>query len=167
MKNLKDILVESILDDIETTMNNGVNDAIIDMIFSKDLNKRRQCFDKLLSMIESYHSKQHNTTAKMKSSDSYFVEFVWPIDIQNGEATEILDWISYVQICKRTGLSYRTVCIGASDNRFGGTISVHEDNWNYTQPNFTPKAKNTKLYEVPEKLNSLFEQIQMEAYKHK
>lgn len=155
MKTLK----ESLLDNIETTMDNGANDVIIDMIFDKDLNKRRQCFEQLLMKVESYHPKEHKTTSKMKNSDSYFVEFVWPIGIQNGEATEILDYISYIQICKRTGLSYRTVCIGASDGRFGSKIDVHEDNWNYTQPNFTPKAKNTKLYEVPEELNGLFKRI--------
>lgn len=166
MNNIYDIY-ESILNDIESTMNNGTNDIIIDMIFNKDLNKRRQCFEQLLLKIESYHSKEHKNTAKMKNSDSYFVEFVWPIGIQNGEATEILDYISYIQVCKRTGLSYRTVCIGASDGKFGGKIDVHEDNWSYTQPNFSPKAKNTKLYEVPEELNDLFKRIQMEAYNHR
>lgn len=160
-------LYESILGDIETSMNNGVNDVIIDMIFDKDLNKRRQCFEQLLSNVESYHPKEHKTTSKMKNSDSYFVEFVWPIGIQNSEAPEILDQISYIQICKRTGLSYITACIGASYDKFGGKIYVHENNWNYTQPNFTPKAKNTKLYEVPEELNDLFKRIQMEAYKYR
>jgi hypothetical protein len=166
MKSIYNIY-ESILGDIETAMSNGVNDVIIDMIFDKDLNKRRQCFEQLLSSVESYHPKEHKTTSKMKNSDSYFVEFVWPIGSQNGESTEILDWISYIQICKRTGLSYRTVCIGALDIKFGNKIDIYEMNWNNTQPNFTPKAKNTKLYEVPEELNDLFKRIQMEAYKHR
>lgn len=160
-------IYESILDDIETTMANGTNDAIIDMIFNKDLNKRRKGFEQLLSMVESYRSKEHKSTAKMKNSDSYFVEFTHPLGIQNGEATEILDEISYIQICKRMGSIYRTVCINASDETWGNRISIFDLKWNYTQPNFNPKAGNTKLYEVPEELNDLFSQIHAEAYYHK
>lgn len=163
MKSLK----ESLLDDIETTMNTGVNAVIIDTLFDKDINKRRKGFEQLLSIVESSHPKEHKTTAKMKNSDSYFVEFTWPLSIQNGEATQILDYISYMQICKRKGLSYRTTYINASENRFGDKIDCIEEDWRSTQPNFNPKASNTKLYEVPEGLNDLFKQIQMEAYNHR
>lgn len=132
-------------------------------MFSKDIQQRRKAFDELCLMVESYHPKQHKTTAKMKNSDSYFVEFTYPLSIQNGEATEICDWISYIQICKRIGSFYRTVCINTSRNRWGDKISVYELSWRHTQPNFNPKASNTKLYEVPEELNELFGQIQMKA----
>lgn len=162
MKTLK----ESLLDDIDTTMNSGTNGIIVDMLFDKDLNKRRQGFEQLLSKVESYRPKEHKTTAKMKSSDSYFVEFTRPIKVEDGELTnEILDWISYIQICKRMGLDYITVCINASDDRFGDQIVVFETKWHYAQANFNPKAGNTKLYEVPEELNDLFRQIQAESYK--
>jgi hypothetical protein len=156
-------LYESILD----TEKDYDSDILIKSLFSKDLQQRRRGFDNLLLKVESYHPKEHKNTAKMKNSDSYFIEFVQPIKIENGDATEILDYISYIQVCKRIGLSYRTVCIDASDGRFSGKIDVYENNWSYTQPNFTPKAKNTKLYEVPEELNGLFRQIQAEAYKHR
>lgn len=161
MKSLYNIY-ESILDDIETSMNSGVNNIIIDMIFNKDINKKRQGFKQLLSLVESYHPKRHKTTAKMKDSDSYFVEFTRPIKIENGELTnEILDWIGYIQICKRIGSDYRTIYFNASDTRrFDYT---HVINWNYTRLNFNPKAGNTKLYEVPEELNGLFERIEKEA----
>lgn len=160
-------LYEGILADMESTIDRGEYDVILSQIFRHNLQQRRVAFDALLSMIESYHPKLHNTTAKMKNSDSYFIEFVYPIAVQNGETTGVLDYISYIQICKRIGLDYRTVCIGASDSKFGGKIDVYEQNWRYTQPNFTPKAKNTKLYEVPEELNDLFRRIQMEAYNHR
>lgn len=159
-------LYESILD-IDKDYD---NDVLISMLFSKDIQQRRKAFESLLSMIESYHPKQHKTTAKMKNSDSYFVEFTRPMKIENHEATEILDYITYIQVCKRKGLSYTTVCINAGDdkwNREGSKINVYETNWNYTQPNFNPKSFNVKLYEVPEELNELFKQIQMESYKHK
>ena len=45
-------IYESILDNVENTMANGVNDAIIDMIFSKDIYKRRKGFETLLSLVE-------------------------------------------------------------------------------------------------------------------
>lgn len=156
-------LYESLLD----TEKDYDNDILINLLFSKDMQQRRKVFDELCLMVESYHPKQHKTTAKMKNSDSYFVEFTHPLDVQNGDDTKILDWISYIQICKRIGLSYRTVCINASEGRFGDKIDIYECNWNYTQPNFNPKASNTKLYEVPEELNDLFRQIQMKAYNHR
>ena len=157
-------LYESILD----TEKDWDNDILIKSLFSKNLQQRSRGFDSLLLMVESHHPKEHKTTAKMKSSDSYFVEFTRPIKIEDGELTnQILDWISYIQICKRiSGLSYRTVCINAEDE-FGGKINVYDTNWNYTQSNFNPKAENTKLYEVPEELNDLFRQIQEEVYKHR
>ena len=167
MKTLK----ESLLNDIETTMNRGVNDVIIDMIFDKDINKRRKGFEQLLLKVESYHPKQHKTTSKMKNSDSYFVEFTYayPLGIQNGEATKILDYISYVQICKKSGLGsyYKTVAIYASDDDLGNKISIYDSKWDYTKANFNPKASNTKLYEVPEELNELFRQIQIKTYNYR
>lgn len=166
MNSIYDIY-ESILDDVETAMDNGTNDIIIDMIFNKDLNKRRQGFDQLRLLVESYHPKRHMTTTKMKNSDSYFIEFTRPLKIENGLAIDICNCISYIQICKRTESYYRTVCINASEGSWGDKINVYETNWNYTRANLNPKASNTKLYEVPEELNNLFEQIQMEAYKHK
>lgn len=159
-----DILYKTV---IETTMNTGANDVIIDMLFNKDINKRRQGFEQLRSMVESYHPKEQKTTAKMKNSDSYFVEFTWQLENLRYGFAKICDWISYMQICKRTGLSYRTTYINASENKFGDKIDCVEEEWRSTQPNFNPKAPNVKLYEVPEGLNDLFKRIQMEAYKHR
>jgi hypothetical protein len=160
-------LYESLLSDIDTTLARGEHDVIINNILSTNLQQRRKAFDELRLLVESYHPKRYMTTAKMKNSDSYFVQFTRPFKIENGLARDICDWISYIQVCKRIDSSYRTVCIGASDDRFGDKISVFELSWRHTQPNFNPKASNTKLYEVPEELNELFERIQMEVYKHK
>lgn len=159
------VVHESLLD---VDKDYDVNDVLIGTLFSKDIQQRRDAFGILLKMVESYSPKQHKTTAKMKSSDSYFVEFTYPIKVENGKAaTEIHDWISYIQICKRIGSFYRTVCINTSRDRWGDKINVYELSWRHTQPNFNPKSSNTKLYEVPEELNELFRQIQMEAYKYK
>ena len=119
MKNLKDVLVESILDDIDVQMNKGQHDILIDLLFNKDIYKRRKGFETLLSLVESHRPKRHTTTAKIKNSDSYFVQFTRPLKIENGLARDICDWISYIQICKRTGLDYRTACINASEGSWG------------------------------------------------
>ena len=164
MKHIKDIILESLLD---TEKDYDVNDMLIDILFDKNIQRRSDAFGALLKMVESYSPKQHMTTAKMKNSDSYFVQFTYPLKIENGEATEIHDWISYIQICKQIGSYYKTVCINASEDRWGDKISVYELSWRHTQPNFNPKASNTKLYEVPKELNGLFKQIQKEASNHK
>jgi hypothetical protein len=161
-------LKESLLDDIETTMSNSVKDvAIIDMIFDKDINRRRKGFEELRLLVESYRPKRHNSTNKMKNSDSYFVEFTYQFKIENGLARDICDYMSHIQVFKRTLLSYKTVCINASDDNWSNRIYTLMTTWNYHRQNFNPKASNVKLYEVPKELNGLFERIQMEAEKHK
>lgn len=165
MKTITDFMNESLLGDMEKAMSTGENDILIELIFDKDLNKRRQGFEQLLTMIESRRPKRLMATAKMKNSESYFIEFTQQIENEDGEGEG--NYISYIQICKRTGLSYRTVCIGSMRRRGGNLVNVYEMKWNDTQPNFNPKWPGTKLYEVPEELNDLFNQIQMEAYNHK
>ena len=81
MKSIYNIY-ESILDDIETTMTNGTNDVIIDMIFDKDLNKRRKGFEQLLSLVESYRPKQHKTISKLKSSIVTLLSFIGQLKLR-------------------------------------------------------------------------------------
>lgn len=163
MKTITDFMNESLLGDMEKAINNSESNVLIDVIFDKDLNKRRQGFEQLLRIVESRNAKRHMTTSKMKNSESYFIEFTQQVENEEGDGT----YISYIQICKRTGLDYRTVCIGAMRTRGGNLVNVYEMKWNNTQPNFNPKLPNTKLYEVPEELNDLFYRIQMEAYNHR
>lgn len=162
-------LYESILDDIDVQMNKGQHDVLIDLLFDKDINNRRNSFEQLKSLVESYHSKQHKTTAKMKDSDSYFIQFTKSFKIKNGEVVdELMHYISYIYICKRTGpYGYRTTFINASDEQFGCNINDWIEKWQYTRGIFKPQSKGCMLYEVPKELNSLFEQIQMEANKRK
>lgn len=164
MKTLK----ESLLSDIETTLARSDNDIILSKLFSANLQQRREAFNDLLLLVESYHPNRCITTAKMKNSDSYFVEFTYPIKIENGEATVVIyDCISYIKICKRTDSSYIIADIDATDGRYGDKISISELPWNYARSEFNPKASCTKTYEVPDKLNNLFERIQMKAYHNK
>lgn len=157
-------LYESILD----VDKNYDNDVLISLLFSKNLQQRRLAFKRLSDLIKSHNAKQHKTTAKMKSSDSYFVEFTHPIKVENGEVTtQIINQINYIQICRRTDALYRTICINASGEGWGDKITHFQLTWRHTQPNFNPKSQNISLYEVPEELNDLFRLIEIGAYNYK
>lgn len=165
MKRLTDLLNESLLD----TEKDYDNDLLISMLFNKDIQLRRDAFRTLLKMIESYRPKQHMTTAKMKNSDSFFIQFSKSYEIKDGDiTTTLMPYFSYIYICKRSGpYGYRTTFINASDEQYGRNINDYIERWQYTRSNFNPRSKGIILYEVPEELNELFKQIQMEASKHK
>lgn len=165
MKTLK----ESLLSDIDTTLARGEYDVILNGLFSTNIQQRRDAFENLFNLITSHDAKQQKTTAKMKSSDSYFIQFSKSFKVKNGEVVdELMHYISYIYICKQTGpYGYRTTFINASDELYGRNINDYIERWQYTRSNFTPQSKANVLYEVPKELNSLFEQIQKEASKHK
>ena len=159
------VVHESLLD----VDKNHDNDILINLLFSKDIQQRRDAFGVLLKMIESYRLKQHMTTAKMKNSDSYFIQFSKSYEIKDGNVTAtLMPYFSYIYICKRTGqYGYRTTFINASDAQSGRNINDYIESWQYTRSNFNPRSNGSILYEVPEELNELFKQIQKEASNHK
>ena len=159
------VVHESLLD----VDKNYDGDVLINLLFSKDIQQRRNAFESLLNLITSYNAKQHKTTAKMKDSDSYFIQFTKSFKIKNGDVVdELMPYFSYIYICKRAGqYGYRTTFINASDEQAGRNINDYVERWQYTRSNFTPQSKSSILYEVPEELNSLFKRIQMEASNHK
>lgn len=159
------VVHESLLD----VDKNYDDDVLINLLFSKDIQQRRNAFESLLNLITSYGTKQHKTTAKMKDSDSYFIQFTKSFKIKNGDVVdELMPYFSYIYICKRTGqYGYRTTFINASDEQFGRNINDWIEKWQYTKGLFKPQSKGCMLYEVPEELNGLFKRIQMEASNHK
>lgn len=169
MKHLQDIVLESLLDSEDEIFDKGKYSGLISRIFSKNLDERRLAFSALKSLIESHSPKQHKTTTKMKNSDSYFIQFSKSFKVKNGEVVdELLDYISYIYICKQTGqYGYRTTFINASDEQFGRNINDWIERWQYTRGIFKPQIKGCILYEVPEELNDLFKEIQAEAHNYK
>lgn len=169
MKHLQDIVLESLLDDEDEIFNKGKYSGLISRIFSKSIDERRLAFGDLESLIESHNPKQHTTTAKMKSSDNYFIQFSRMFKIENGESTgELMHYISYITICKQTEpQSYRITLIDASDEKLGRGISDYVERWQYVRSDFNPRSNGCALYEVPEELNDLFKIIQVEAHNHK
>lgn len=168
MKHLQDIVLESLLDDEDEIFDKGKYSGLISRIFSKNLDERREAFGDLKSILESHNPTRHKTTNKMKNSDSYFIQFTKSFKIKNGEPTdELMPYISYIDICKRTGShNYRTIFIEASDGLLGRIIDYVET-WQYVRSNFDPRSKGCILYEVPEELNELFRAIQAEAHNYK
>lgn len=170
MKTLK----ESLLSDIDTTLERGEHDVILNGIFSTNIQQRRTALEHLLNLIISYGAKQQKTTAKMKNSDSYFIQFCQgsePLKIKNGDATDerrLAHFISCIYVCKRSGqYGYRTSFINASDEQYGCNINDWIERWQYTRGSFKPQIKGYMLYEIPEELNELFKRIQMEASNHR
>lgn len=159
------VVHESLLD----VDKNYDNDLLIRMLFNKDIQLRRDAFSILLKMIKSYHPERHMTTAKMKNSDSFFIQFSKSYEIKDEDVTDTLTpYLSYIYICKRVGpYGYRTTFINASDQQYGSNFLDFVEKWQYTRANFNPQSKGSILYEVPEELNKLFERIQTEVSKHK
>lgn len=169
MKTLYNTIQESLLSDIDTTLARGAYDIMLNNLFSDNIQQRRGAFEDLLSLITSYNTKQQKTTAKMKNSDSYFVQFSKSYKVKDGEVSdELMHYISYIDICKRSGpYGYKITHINASDEQFGRNINDWIERWQYARSVFKPQFKGCVLYEVPEELNELFERIQREAFKHK
>lgn len=168
MKTLEEYINESILSDIDTTLARSEHDIILSKLFSSNLQWRREALNDLLLLVESYHPNRCTTKAKIKNSNSYCVEFTYPMKIENGEVTGVCDWISYIKIiCKRTSSSYILIDIDATGGRHGDKISISILPWNYAILEFNPKSSYNKIYEVPDKLNDLFKRIQMKAYNNK
>ena len=68
-------LKESILDDIEITMNKGQQDVIIDMLFDKDDLTRQNGIDVLYKTVIDTNPKRIASANKIKTSDKYFIHF--------------------------------------------------------------------------------------------
>jgi hypothetical protein len=168
MKSLYNTLQESLLSDIDATLECGEHEVILSNIFSTNIQQRRDALENLLNLITSCGAKQQKTTAKMKNSDSYFIQFVQgskSFKIKNGDNDdELMHYISCIYVCKRSGpYGYRTSFINATDEQYGCNINDWIERWQYTRGSFKPQIKEYMLYEVPEELNELFRRIQMEA----
>lgn len=174
MKSLYNTIQEGLLSDIDATLERGEHEVILSNIFSTNIQQRRDALENLLNLITSYGAKQQKTTAKMKKSDSYFIQFCQgseSLKIKNGDATDerrLTHYISCIYVCKRSGqYGYRTSFVNASDEHYGCNINDWIERWQYIRGSFKPQIEGYMLYEVPEELNELFKRIQLEAQNHR
>lgn len=159
-------LKESILNDIEITMNKGQQDVIIDMLFDKDDLTRQNGIDLLYKTVIDTNPKRIASANKIKISDKYFIHFS---DIRIGQHDD--KRINNIILLKHNVDDNCIVLsiIGIVCASFYRPIVAYKEdikNWNRTLRS-TLKSKDGELYEVPEELNDLFRQIQMEAYNHR
>lgn len=160
MKTLK----ESLLDDIETSMNKGQHSVLIDLLFDKDDSTRQSGIEILYKIVIETNPKQIASTNKIKMSDKYFIHFS---DIRIGSHDD--KRINNINLLKRNNDNYAILSIiGIGRASFYRPITAYTENlenWNRIRSIVMPK--DAELYEVPEVLNDLFRKIQMEAYKHR
>ena len=155
-------LKESILDDIEITMNKGQHDVIIDMLFDKDDLPRQNGIDTLYKIVIENNPKQITSINKVKMSDKYFIHFS---DVRTGSHND--KRLNNINILKRNDDNYAVLSIiGIGRASYWRPITAYTEDlekWNRICSIITPK--DAELYEVPEKLNNLFEQMEKETNK--
>lgn len=165
MKSIYNIY-ESILDDIDVQMKRGESDIILSYIFSNKINDRQKGFELLHNKIKTSKSKKINSTSKMKSSESYFVQFGRSIKVENGESTnEVVGPIQNLRCLKKNDLDYHFVSVCAYESSFEalGIHSYQMSNWRYIKDEFQPKAYD--VYEISEDMEGLIDTIMKTAEK--
>jgi hypothetical protein len=157
-------LKESILDDIEITMNKGQHDVIIDMLFDKDDLTRQNGIDILYKTVIDTNPKQIASANRIKISDKYFIHFS-DIRIGQHDDKKINNIILLKHNVDDNCIVLSIIGIGRA-SFYRPIVAYKEDikNWNRTLRS-TLKSKDGELYEVPEELNSLFEQMEKETNK--
>ena len=141
MKNLKDIILEKLkvtkhdlpgLDIADT-------DTVIEFLTGDDIKRRQIAIDTIREEVINYGCEQMTSTNKIKSSESYFIQFS-KIYLHS----ETPD--SLMMLRKRMYDNYYTVIINADDNLYNHRIIGLTEPWNRTQPNLAPKTE--EIYKI-------------------
>ena len=141
MKNLKDIILEKLkvtkhdlpgLDIADT-------DTVIEFLTGDDIKRRQIAIDTIREDVINYGCEQMTSTNKIKSSESYFIQFS-KIYLHS----ETPD--SLMMLRKRMYDNYYTVIINADDNLYNHRIIGLTEPWNRTQPNLAPKTE--EIYKI-------------------
>ena len=141
MKNLKDIILEKLkvtkhdlpgLDIADT-------DTVIEFLTGDDIKRRQIAIDTIREEVINYGCEQMTSTNKIKSSESYFIQFS-KIYLHS----ETPD--SLMVLRKRMYDNYYTVIINADDNLYNHRIIGLTEPWNRTQPNLAPKTE--EIYKI-------------------
>lgn len=159
MKTLK----ESLLDDIDTTMNKGQYDILIDLLFDKDDSTRQNGITRLYETITEVNPKQIKSTNKLKMSDKYFIHFS---DVRIGSHDDTV--VNNINVLKRNDDKYTVLSIiGIGRASFWKPIVAYTEdleNWNRIRSIVMPK--DAELYEVPDSLITLMVKLIDEANKY-
>lgn len=159
MKTLK----ESLLDDIDTTMNKGQYDILIDLLFDKDDSTRQNGITRLYETITEVNPKQIKSTNKLKMSDKYFIHFS---DVRIGSHDDTV--VNNINVLKRNDDKYTVLSIiGIGRASFWKPIVAYtEDLENWNRIRSIVMSKDAELYEVPDSLITLMVKLIDEANKY-
>lgn len=156
-------LYESLLDDIDTTMNKGQYDILIDLLFDKDDSTRQNGITRLYETITEANPKQIKSTNKLKMSDKYFIHFS---DVRIGSHNDTV--VNNINVLKRNDDKYTVLSIiGIGRASYWKPIVAYTedlDNWNRIRSIVMPK--DAELYEIPDSLTTLMVKLIDEANKY-
>lgn len=156
-------LYESILGDIETTINKGQHDILIDLLFDNDDSTRQSGIEILYKTVIETNPKRIASTNKIKTSDKYFIHFS---DIRIGSHNDTV--INNIILLKRNDDNYTLLLIiGIGRSTSYKPIIAYNDalkNWNSVRSMIKPE--NGELYEVPDALTDVMIKLMNEANKY-
>ena len=156
-------LYESLLDDIDITMNKEQYDILIDLLFDKDDSTRQNGITILYETITKANPKQIKSTNKVKTSDKYFIHFS---DVRIGSHTDTV--VNNINVLKRNDDKYTVLSIiGIGRASYWKPIVAYTENlenWNRIRSIVMPK--DAELYEVPDSLTTLMVKLIDEANKY-
>lgn len=159
MKTLK----ESLLDDIEVSMNKSQHSVLTDLLFDKDDSTRQSGIEILYKTVIETNPKQITSTNNVKMSDKYFIHFS---DIRIGSHNDTV--INNIILLKRNDDNYTLLMIiGIGRSFHYKPIIAYKDklkNWNSVRSMINPNGN--ELYEVPESLTDLMITLMNEANKY-
>ena len=134
------------------------------MLFDKDDLTRQNGIDLLYKTVIDTNPKRIASANKIKISDKYFIHFS---DIRIGQHDDkrINNIILLKHNVDDNCIVLSIIGIGRA-SFYRPIVAYKEDikNWNRTLRS-TLKSRDGELYEVPEKLNNLFEQMEKETNK--
>ena len=141
MKHLKDIVLESLLDDEDEIMNDAYSSAVLTALFSDDEKVREAAMSGLKKKVESYNPKRHKSTNTAKNAD-FLISFAdtW---LENSGRTGI----NHIIITKRIGSDWWTIQFCSHEEFFTKRAMTWIDSWANTRSNLNPKQF---LYSVPD-----------------
>ena len=141
MKNLKDIILEKLKVTKHDTPELDIDDVdtVIDFLTCDDTARRQIAIDAIREEVINYGCQRIMTTNKIKSSESYFIQFS-KIYLRSEKPDSLMLLRKYKYD------DYYTIVINADDNVYNKRIVTYLEPWKRTQPNLAPKT--AEIYKI-------------------
>lgn len=141
MKNLKDIILEKLKVTKHDTPELDIDDVdtVIDFLTCDDTARRQIAIDAIREEVINYGCQRIMTTNKIKSSESYFIQFS-KIYLRSEKPDSLMLLRKYKYD------DYYTIIINADDNVYNKRIVTYLEPWKRTQPNLAPKT--AEIYKI-------------------